>query len=385
MESICIIHYGEIGLKGRNRIFFEKKLINNIELALKNQNVNVKRSFGRLIVELHSDANENKVRNILTNIYGIENFHFGYQADAEISKISKIAIDILSKNTDWQTFCIQTKRSTKQFPMTSVEISKEVGGFCLDTFPEKKVKLQNPDKIIFIEIVNDLAYVLDEKIKGSGGMPIGSSAPVLALLSGGIDSPVASRLLMKRGCPVHFIHFHSQPYTNKFSTEKVKELARLTIAGQQKSSITLVPIIELQKSVMSECNEEYRVLLYRRFMLRLAEHFAKKMKIRALATGESIGQVASQTIENIAAVHSAISIPVLQPLICFDKKEIVEISQKIGTYETSILPHEDCCTVFMPKNPATKASEQDLKKQEERLDLDALLKISIDNSKQLLF
>ncbi len=383
MNTICIIHYGEIGLKGRNRIIFERQLISNIKKVLVDDNAIVKRQFGRFLIKLDDNSNLNLIKSKLELIFGIENFHFGYKTKQTIDEMSKIALEILKKDNNWQTFRIQTKRSNKNFSMKSEEINRKIGSVCGKAFPNKTVKLKNPDITIYIEIVNKDAFILEKKYKGAGGLPIGSSAPVLALLSGGLDSPVAARQMMKRGCPVHFIHFHSEPYTNRTSTEKVIELAKIANLPEQKAKIILVPIIDIQKSILTECEEKYRVLLYRRAMIKLAEYFAHQLNCKALVTGESVGQVASQTIENITAVHEVTNIPILQPLISLDKKEIIDLAKKIGTFETSILPHEDCCTIFMPKNPSIKTNSHKLKEQEDRFDLNTLLKQSIKDAKIL--
>ena len=282
----------------------------------------------------------------------------------------------LIKNKKFKTFRITAQRSQKNFPMTSEEINKEVGAYIVEK-SKKKVKLTNPDVNCFIEIVDGRAFVYLEKIKGPGGMPVGSNGKALVLLSGGIDSPVAAYYALKRGVKVDFIHFHSMPYTMPASVEKVKDLAKTLEKFQSASKIYLIPLADIQEKTVSKTPEKLRIILYRRMMLRIAEKLARDNKYLALYTGESVGQVASQTLENIKVIEETIKLPILRPLIGFDKEDIIEKAKEIGTYEISILPHEDCCTRFIPKHPETKANLKEVQEAEKKMDIKKMVREAI--------
>ncbi|MFH1314882.1 MAG: tRNA uracil 4-sulfurtransferase ThiI, partial [Candidatus Uhrbacteria bacterium] len=287
--------------------------------------------------------------------------------------IQETALELVrSSESDWQTFKVITKRSHKLFPATSMEVSRDVGARVLEQ-TKKAVDIHNPDLTIQIEITEKQTYIFTEKIPGAGGLPVGSSGTVVSLLSGGIDSPVASWQLMKRGCQVIFVHFHSAPQTSQEAIDKVQELSELLSPWQIKTKLYLVPFLNIQKEIVKECRGEYRVVLYRRFMYRIAEQIAEQENAKALVTGESVGQVASQTIENIATINDAVTIPILRPLIGLDKIEIIDRAKQIGTYELSILPHEDCCSLFVPRHPVTKSNIGVARKEEGKLDVDKLI------------
>lgn len=269
--------------------------------------------------------------------------------------------------------------------MTSMEVSRDVGEYVLDNTKDKSVKIKNPDLEIMVEIVNQFAYVFAEKLPAPGGLPVGSSGTVVSLLSGGIDSPVASWMLMKRGCEVVFVHFHSVPQTERASVDKVKELAEKLSRWQIKTKIYLVPFLDIQKEIVKETKGDYRVVLYRRFMYRIAEAVARLENAKALVTGEAVGQVASQTLENIAAINDAVTIPILRPLIGMDKNEIIDRAKAIDTYELSIVPHGDCCSLFVPRHPVTKGRIDVAQVEEEKLNTENLISSALNRTETLTF
>ncbi len=377
-----LIHYAEIGLKGKNRALFEQKLVRNIKTALEGCDIKgVRRTFGRIMVELDETRKlDNKITRQLERVFGIASFSPVVSVKNDFDKIQETALELAQASKDWKTFKVATKRSQKLFPATSMEVSRDVGAYILENMPDKKVDIKNPDLMVRIEITEKKTHVFTDKIPGGGGLPVGSSGTVVSLLSGGIDSPVASWQLMKRGCQVIFVHFHSAPQTKKAAIDKVEELASILSKWQIKTKVHMVPFLDIQKEIVKECRGEYRVVLYRRFMVKIAERIARKERAGALITGESVGQVASQTIENIAAINDAITIPVLRPLIGDDKNEIIEKAKRIDTYETSIIPHDDCCSLFVPRHPVTKANIAVARSEEGKLDVIKLIEEAINKT-----
>lgn len=379
-----IIHYDEIGLKGKNRPVFENALVRNIRnkppLAKASEG-KIKKGFGRILIQDFT-GEKGECREALSQVFGIANFSFAVKVDLDLDEIKKKVLELL-KNEEFESFRITTRRSNKNFALTSQKINEQVGEEVVKKL-NKKVDLENPDLTCFIEIAEKQAYIYLEKIAGPGGLPVGVGGKVVALLSGGIDSPVAAWYAAKRGLQNIFVHFHSIPYTSAASVNKVKELAEQLENFCGKSKLYLVPFGDLQKQIMMSVPEKLRVIFYRRFMLRIAEQIAEKEGALGIITGEALGQVASQTLENIGVVQQAVDLPVLRPLVGFDKKEIVEKAKQIGTYEISILPHEDCCTLFMPKRPETKARLDEVLLAEDKLNVKELTEESkqyIDNIK----
>ena len=383
-SKFIICHYDEIGLKGKNRKFFEEKLRDNIRQNLKkiiSDKVEgfeyIKRISGRIIVKLTEDGEkkEEEISRALQNVFGIAYFAFAVSCGQKMNEIKKTALEILSEKK-FKTFRISCQRSKKEFPLTSQEINEQVGAHIVERL-NGKVKLENPNVDCFIEIVDSFTFLYLEKIRGAGGLPSGTSGKVIVLLSGGIDSPVSTYYILKRGATAIFLHFHSLPYTSPASLDKTKELATALNKFQLNSKLYLVPFIEIQKQIMTKAPAKMRVILYRRFMMRIAEKISKKEGALAIVTGESLGQVASQTMENMAAIEECVKIPILRPLIGFDKKEIIVKAEEIETYEISILPHEDCCSLFVPKHPETKAKIQEVIKAEKDLDIKKLVEEAV--------
>jgi len=383
MKPDCfVVHYAEIAIKGKNRPLFERILIENIRKSIKGlKALGVRRRYGRLIVGLKEDSKLEEIEEKLKKIPGISSFSPALKTNHDLDKIKDASLILMQEATE-TSFYIKVKRSYKKFPLKSMEISKEVGTH-LGKVKGKIVDFVTPEITLFIEIVENGAYVYTKKVKGIGGLPVSVSGKVMVLLSGGIDSPVAAYLTLKRGCKNIYVHFHSEPYTKESSRKKVEELARQIAEHQNETKIFMVPLIDIQKEVMTKTDKKYRIILYRRFMFRIAEALARKSKAKALVTGENLGQVASQTIENIHAIHSTINMPVIQPLITFDKQEIINLAEKIGTYKKSIEPHDDCCSLFVPKHPATKSDINIVISEESKLDVETLVRDALKKTEKV--
>jgi len=371
-EKLFVIHYAEVGLKGKNRVFFEKKLARNIKLSLRGTGyAEVKRLHDRIIVHLKQDTDIAEIEKRLHRVMGIAHFELVYRTEKDMSVIKDTALQ-LTESKVFETLKVETKRSDKTFPLTSPEISREVGGYLIQE-TGARADMRNPDLRLWIDISHSDAYIYTDKIQGIGGLPVGVSGKVLVMLSGGIDSPVAAWQMIKRGAKAIFIHFYSYPYTDKASLEKVMELTRILSESNYRSAIYLVPFADLQQIIVTETPAPFRVLLYRRMMTRIAQRVAALVDAEAIVTGESLAQVASQTLTNLRAIEAIANIPILRPLIGDDKADIIAKAEQIGTFEVSTLPHQDCCSLFVPKHPATHASVAELDKAEEGLDIDALV------------
>ncbi len=383
--DVILCHYGEIGLKGKNRGYFEKKLQDNLRLTLQRFSPDtfssIGRMFGRLIIRLN-DHGQNEIDSLnraLKNVCGMVYFAPALKVDQSKEKITKMAVELMSIG-DYNSFRVTTRRTDKGFPVSKQKMNEDVGAAILKV-TGKVVNLNHPDKTCFIDIVDGKAFVYTKRFNGQSGLPVGVSGKVMSMLSGGIDSPVGAYYAMKRGAAVSFVHFHSVPYTNEASIEKVREMIEKLQVFQQKISLHLVELAPIQKEVMVLTSEKYRIILYRRFMVRIAEELAKVQKAKAIITGDSLGQVASQTIENMGVIEEAISVPLLRPLIGFDKLEIIAKAREIETYDISIQPDQDCCTLFVPKHPATKARLVDVIIEEKKLDVEMLIQQAIKNAK----
>lgn len=377
---IVVCHYGEIGLKGKNRKYFEERLLKNIKQALPEGCFKfIHRISGRILIELQENIDIEEVKQGLLNVFGIVNFSFGLACEQNIESIKQKAVGLL-KDISFQTFRVSATRSNKSFPLTSQQINEIIGASVLASSSATcKVDLEKPDVILYIEVVDNLALLFTEKIRGLGGLPVGVSGRAVSLISGGIDSPVASFLAMKRGLEIIFVHFHALPFVDKASIEKVKELVGVLKKYQGRANLYLVPFAEAQKEILLKTKEGLRVVLYRRLMFNIAQEIAKKEKALGLITGENLGQVASQTIENIAVIESGLSMPVLRPLITYDKQEIIQKAKTIGTFELSIQEHQDCCSRFLPKHPETRSKLKEVVSEEKKLKIKGLIKSAIRN------
>ncbi|MCX6745375.1 MAG: tRNA 4-thiouridine(8) synthase ThiI [Candidatus Parcubacteria bacterium] len=372
MQKYLLIHYGEIALKGGNRQFFEKRLMENIQMALLEfGNVGLKHIQGRIIVKIEDKWDLDKVREKLLKVFGIEYFAMAWNSDLNLEKISQDLL-VLLKEQKFKSFRITTRRANKEFALTSQQISEQLGELVM-TKLKKKVNLHEPDINCRIDIFGKFAFIYFEKIICRGGLPVGVSGNLLCLISGGIDSPVAANLMQKRGANIVFVNFDAYPATPKENQEKVKDLAKVLAEYQNGSKLYLVPFLAIQQEVIKIVPEDYRVIFYRRMMLRIAKMIAQKENILALVTGDSLGQVASQTVENISAISQAIDLPIFRPLIGFNKEEIITIARQIETYELSAQPFADCCSLYVPQHPVTRADLNLIKDTEKNWNFQVLL------------
>ncbi len=381
-QIIIVLHFGEIALKGKNRGLFERRLHENIVLALKSvlPQPEVKRLDARFIVLLPERAADrlDPVVRRLQEIPGIIYFGIGLRVDKQIDRITDAALE-LYKDVPSGSFRVQVKRSDKSFGYTSPEVGRIVGGAVAGRF-DSPVDLNNPDTTIYVEISYHAALVYAKRYRAMGGIPSGMSGSVTALLSAGFDSPVASYWMMKRGARVHFVHFHSYPYISRSSIDQVRKLVRRLTDFQLRSKCYIIPIAELQKQIIMVSPQQLRVLLYRRLMMRLAGRIAERTKSEALVTGESLGQVASQTLRNIRIIDEAATYPVLRPLIGVDKEEIIRIAREIETYGISEQPYDDCCSFLMPRQAETWGSMSEVLNAESQLDLTSGMDEAMDHA-----
>lgn len=442
MNRIIIIHYHEIALKGRNRDFFEEYLVRNIEKALIGESVSgIFRLFDRILVALSGNSNIELIKSKLQKVFGIAYFAVGFESGRTTLSFPRMResirpslrgtkparttiqsgrqspdLEILGddiwntiKEENFKTFRITTKRQDKSYQYDSREVDKIIGSYIWERLEESgkapKVDLKNPDINIVIEITSGgtffyfsgchceerlareiLRYRSGQapqscgKIRGLSGFPVGTAGKVVSLISGGFDSPVASWKIMRRGAEVIFVHFHSYPSTSLASKENVREIIKILNQYQYESKIYFVPFLDIQKQIMLNCDPSYGVILYRRFMLRIAERIAEKENAKALITGDSLAQVASQTLENIATVSKIATMPIFRPLIGENKEDIIELAGKIGTSEISSRPYEDCCSLFIPKNPQTRASLKIVEELEKKSDIDGLIASAIEKT-----
>ena len=373
-----IVHYQEIALKGKNRHIFVNKLKENLRYSTDGLGVKqVREHGGRLILDLSPDAQENLLKDRISRVFGIANFSFGFKTSNNVDILKEAVLSHVKDNI-FKSFRITTKRGYKEYPLTSMDVDRIIGAHIKEV-TGTKVDLTHPELNIFIEILLKDAFFYTGKIPGQGGLPVGTSGKVVCLLSGGIDSPVAALRMMKRGCSILFVHFHSYPYQTRMSQEKVEDLVEILNQYQRKSKLYLIPFGDVQKEIVLNAPAKYRIVLYRRMMVRIAEAIARRERALALVTGDSLGQVSSQTLENITTIENASTLPLLRPLIGMDKSEIMDQARHIGTYDISIIPDQDCCQLFIPKNPAVRTSIEEIERVEKGIDIDKLLKMGFDN------
>ncbi|HYB90003.1 MAG TPA: tRNA uracil 4-sulfurtransferase ThiI [Candidatus Binataceae bacterium] len=360
--------FHEIALKGRNQWRFVDQLRRNLRSAFGGFRLGGMRCEGpRILVELPDDLSDAVAAERAALVFGLQNFSLSHSVPLDIAAIEREAIE-RARGVPAATFAIRTRRSDKRFALTSMEIDRRAGA-AVGAALGLKVDLNNPDLTISIEILADAAFVSAGKLPGPGGLPVGVSGRALSLLSGGIDSPVAAYRMMRRGLRLHFVHFHSHPLVSAASREKACDLVSHLTRYQGHSTLLMVPFAALQREIVANSIRPLRVVLYRRFMMRIASALARRNGARALVTGESLGQVASQTLENMAVIEQAASMPILRPLVGMDKNEIVEQARALGTFETSILPDQDCCTLFVPLHPETRARLEQVESAEARFDI----------------
>ena len=379
MKKVIIIRYAEMFLKGKNRFFFEGKFESNLQKSLKGIDYKFVKQSGRYLIEEFAEEDSEEILQRLQKVFGVHTISLAYETSSDLDSIFEAAKLFIKPSG---TFKVESHRGDKKYPMTSVEISKELGGMILDyTKGKLSVDVHKPSFTVRVDIREfGRALVFGDFIEGANGMPVGTAGKGLLLLSGGIDSPVAGHMLAKRGMIVECLHFHSYPYTNMQAKEKVVELAKILSQYTGVKRLYSISVTKIQEEIHAHCKAEFMITLLRRFMYRLAEKQAEKLGAQCLITGESLGQVASQTIEGVTSSNSVVEkLPVLRPLIGFDKNEIIERSYKIGSYETSILPYEDCCTVFLPDHPVTRPKMEDILREERKLDIDALIQEAMES------
>ena len=368
-------------LKGDNKRFFEDKLMRHIRHAVSDLGkLKVYKQHSRIYIDIE-EYSEKQIIDRVRKVFGVALISVAKRFPVDFDLIKKVALEELQqelRSTPAKSFKVDSKRVDKNFPLTSPEMSKEIGGYILSNQEDIKVDVHNPEVTVYVEI-REVAFVFCNKIHGLGGLPIGTNGKALLLLSGGIDSPVAGWMVGKRGVDIAAVHFHSYPFTSERAKEKVLDLARILSIYVGKFKLYSVNLLPIQQEINEKCPEEEMTILSRRFMMKIAEEIANKKGFNALVTGESIGQVASQTVESLHVTNSAVAMPVFRPLIAMDKVDIIEIAKKVGTFETSILPFEDCCTVFLPKRPITKPRLEKILRSEEKLEAQRLIDEALEN------
>lgn len=390
MFTAFLIKYAEIGVKGKNKHLFEEALAQQVKYALKRceGEFKVSRTEGRIYVHALSEFDYDETVENLKTVFGISGICPVIDVkDEGFENLAQTVIEYVDKVYENKnvTFKVNTRRARKNYPMTSMELNMELGSRVLDAFPEMKVDVHHPDVMLHVEI-REKIYIYSIEIPGPGGMPVGSNGKAMLLLSGGIDSPVAGYMIAKRGVKIDAVYFHAPPYTSDRAKQKVIDLARLVSRYAGPVYLHIINFTDIQLYIYDKCPHEELTIIMRRYMMKIAERLAKENACLGLITGESIGQVASQTVQSLAVTNEVCSLPVFRPLIGFDKMEIVEVSEKIGTYETSILPYEDCCTIFVAKHPVTKPNLNIIKRHEKYLEerIDELVQQALDTDEVVI-
>ncbi len=384
MEQVLLVRYGEIHLKGLNRPFFERKLIDGINNALAGFHAKVRRDQGRIYVFGIAAESVEDACDALTRVFGVHSVSPAVAVEKDWDTILDTAACMVEAATEGRktTFKVFSRRADKGFPLNSEMINRELGHALLQRFPHLSVDVHAPELKVCVEI-REQAFIYAREIMGAGGMPTGTAGRAALLISGGIDSPVAGYLMAKRGLTLSAVHFYSYPYTSERARDKVVELARIISRYAGPVRLHLVPFTEIQLAIYEKCPEKETTILMRRLMMRMAETLARQDGALALITGEALGQVASQTLESLAVTDDAVSMPVFRPLIGFDKDDIVAVAKRIGTFETSILPYEDCCTVFVPQHPVTKPKVEKLRESEAMVDFSPMIAAALEKTETL--
>lgn len=385
MKQILLVKYGEIILKGLNRHTFEDLLISNIKKSLHPIKAEIWRAQATIYVDIQNEGDMEDAIERLTKVFGIVAIIRAWVLSKDFDALKEEAKEVLKDTlSSAKTFKVEAKRADKKYPMTSPEICMELGGYLLESYPHLTVDVHTPEKTITCEVRETNIYVYCNRIKGLGGMPVGSNSKAMLLLSGGIDSPVAGYMVAKRGVALEAVHFFSHPYTSQRAKDKVMKLAEIVSKYTGGMKVHVVPFTDIQLEIKEKCPPEQLTLIMRRFMMAISEKIALKNGAKALVTGESIGQVASQTVEALFVTNDAVNMPVFRPVIGMDKEEIVEIARKIDTFETSVLPYEDCCTVFTPRHPLTKPKLDTIVKSEKALEFDRLVGEAVDGTETVI-
>lgn len=381
MKKVLLLKFGELFLKGKNKKDFENLLVGNIRKKLADFSFKLAFPMGRIVISDYDEFEEDMIVKRLTTVFGL----IGVSKATELKADKDEIFNFVSTIKISGTFRVNAKRADKKFPLSSMELERELGAVILENNKEAEVDLHNPKYHVNVEVrFNDLAYVYYETIKCAGGLPLGSAGKALLLLSGGIDSPVAGYLMAKRGLKIEAVHFHSYPYTSEQAKEKVITLAKELCEYCDEIKLHIVSFTKIQEQIHMNCDSEYMITIMRRIMMRIAEKICNQNDLGAIITGESLGQVASQTMQSINVTNSIVSLPVFRPVIAFDKEDIVEVAEKIGTFETSILPYEDCCTVFLPKYPVIKPTIKKAEYQEKSLNIESLVDEALKTQEEIV-
>ena len=382
-KNILIVRCGEVALKGMNKPYFERMLVDRIKNNLKSfQGVDVKRSEGLIFVRADKELDIDAIIKEISKVFGVASISKAVEAPSDMDAIGEEAVkymlDLIEKR-GIHTFKVEGKRADKTFPVKSPEIGRIIGAKVLIGCKVLKVDVHNPDVLLHVDVRHDRSYIYEGKIPGFGGLPLGTNGKGLTLLSGGIDSPVATWMMAKRGMLIEAVHFHSYPYTSQRAQEKVEDLARIVSTYCGRFKMHMINLLPIQEAIVTNCPEEETTILVRRFMMRIAERIAKDTGCMMLITGENLGQVASQTAEALVVTDASVDLPVMRPLIAMDKVDIMAKAEEIGTFETSIQPYEDCCTVFLPKHPTTKPKLERILESESKLDVEALIEAAVQS------
>ena len=372
-----MVRFGELSTKGKNKNLFIKTLAKNIRNSLSEfKGIEIISQFDHIYVKLN-EHDPNRIIEILQDVSGIQGLSLVLKTEEDIENLRKVCLDLV-RQEEGKTFKVHAKRANKKYPLISDQINREIAKVILQN-TDLKVDVHNPDILVSIEIREEGAYVFTHTYKGAGGYPLGVGGKIMHMLSGGIDSPIAAYLLMKRGLRIECIHFASPPYTNAGVIEKLKDLLGKLNKYQPEIRLNIIPFTKLQEEIYKQSDESYAITIMRRMMFRLADGLAKRRRCLAISTGESVGQVASQTLESMNVINDVTNMPVLRPVVCYDKTEIIELARKIDTFDISIRPFEDCCTIFAPKNPKTKPSMQEVLKFEAKWDYQSMIEEALNN------
>ena len=374
---VILIKYGELSTKKGNRNFFINTLYNNVKSKLSMYDVSINKDRAKMTIKFRDEDLDNIVK-IVGKVFGIHTFNITYLCDSDEESIKSTVMEVVS-NTNFNTFKVETKRSDKRFPIHSGDLNRILGGMILKSIPNVKVDVHNPDLLLKVEIREDGTYIYYNSFNGSGGYPVGTQPKGMLMLSGGIDSPVAGYLAMKRGIVIDAVYFEAIPHTSLEAREKVITLCRKLSSYTNHINLHIVNFTPIQEEIYKNCREDYCITIMRRMMYRIMEKLATKYNGLAIINGESVGQVASQTLTSMSVINSVTNMPVIRPLACLDKLEIMDIARKIDTYETSILPYEDCCTVFVPKHPAINPKIETAVKEENKFDYEKLINEAVDS------
>ncbi|MDD7719112.1 MAG: tRNA 4-thiouridine(8) synthase ThiI [Eubacteriaceae bacterium] len=380
-QYIFIVRCGEVALKGMNKPYFERMLVDRIKKNVKQfDNVDVRRHEGLIFVRADKSNDKEALIKEISKVFGVASISPAVEAESHLDAIGEEAVKYmldLIETKGIKTFKVEAKRADKNFPVKSPDIARIIGAKVLIGCKVLKVDVHNPDVHLFVDVRHDKSYIYQQKIAGFGGLPLGTNGKGMVLLSGGIDSPVAAWMMAKRGMVIEAVHFHSYPYTSPRAQEKVEELAKIVASYCGNFKMHVINLLPIQEQIVSNCPEEETTILVRRFMMRIAEKIAEKNRAMMLITGENLGQVASQTAEALVVTDNCVKMPVMRPLIAMDKVDIMDKAAEIGTYETSIQPYEDCCTVFLPKHPTTKPKLERIEDSESRLDVEGLVEAAV--------